>query len=523
MASVPSSSTCSPPTPASLTDELYLPGTRQISRVSSNVGASAGTTSSSNSNNPAAAPLNWTNNANDSVAPSSVNELERSAVRLQVAGLFDVPGLGYPLVQEAIDGYFATAGRLNPSLDEHDFRRRFQAHFASILGTFSGEDAEDISPLLILAVAAVGIAHTSQPRRFDLQRQMVLRSEAMARKGMVSHGLDGIAAVIVLDDILTGVEGSPLFWKRSEDPLYIHPLSHEGLLRLANHFGLHRSAMSLRESRIFWHIYVLNSWRHESPTYLHPREIDNERPARGTLLDPWHDSLLALSVINREVNETCWTSSYRKYGIAPAQIIELLRRLREYELRHVSKPQPSSLPTDFICTDARQSLVHILYFNTVMSLEAYARSAGLEADSTDISEVRSMLRTAATRAFRDIVHLTDEAAHQGYFTWQSKPFRALTTGCVIWCIERIERASEHGRADVATWLVDCAERMIGAIDSTTACYVDSALLAADLRGRLSRANTPAPTQTTWPGVIPLEEACTTELWSWLLDPAFYCE
>ncbi|GAK66182.1 uncharacterized protein PAN0_012d4404 [Moesziomyces antarcticus] len=513
-ASSPSAASSSLPaassTPA-LPDELYLPGFRHLSRSASAVGSADSQTATTNTSSAASAQTG---------SPASVTGA------IPAAGLLDVPGLSYPLLQETIDAYFATAGHLNPSLEQHDFRRRCRAYFAPLFSCAPDHVAEEISPLIILAVAAVGIAHTTRPARFDLQRRIVLRAEQIAKLGMLPHGLDGITAVLILEGIAYTAEGAPIFWPKNPDPLHLHPFSHEAPVRLTRHLNLHRHTSTTRETLLFWHIYAFNCWRPDTFEYLHPREVDLERPPRGTLLGDWHDSLLTLGEIHQEIHHLCWTGPYRKQGIAPAQIISLLKRLHEYERAHIgslASPTIAQHSHADLAKSAQQGLVRILYYNTIMSLEAYARVAGLEAGSADVSEARNMLRSNTTRAFSQIVHIAAEAAQCGYFGFHVRAFRSLTVGCVMWCIERIRRAYEHARVDAGLWLTSCGERMIDAIDTTAACCVDTPPLVSQLRAQLLQAQLMQDNavQLPPPAISPFDGSDSSELWSWLLDPAFY--
>lgn len=506
----PSSTSDASATPA-LPDELYLPGSRHLSRSASAVGSANSQTTTTNTNSAVSAHIG---------SPASATGA------IPAAGLLDVPGLSYPLLQETIDAYFATAGHLNPSLEQHDFRRRCRAYFAPLFSCAPDHVAEEISPLIILAVAAVGIAHTTRPARFDLQRRIVLRAEQIAKLGMLPHGLDGITAVLILEGIAYTAEGAPIFWPKNPDPLHLHPFSHEAPVRLTRHLNLHRHTSNTRETLLFWHIYAFNCWRPDTFEYLHPREVDLERPPRGTLLGDWHDSLLTLGEIHQEIHDLCWTGPHRKQGIAPAQIISLLKRLHEYERAHIGSLASQTIAQHSeadLGKSAQQGLVRILYYNTIMSLEAYARVAGLEAGSADVAEARTMLRTNTTRAFSQIVHIAAEAAQRGYFGFHVRAFRSLTVGCVMWCIERIRRAHEHARVDAGLWLTSCGERMIDAIDSTTTCCVDTPPLVLELRAQLLQAQLmqESAVQLPPPAISPFDGSDASELWSWLLDPAFY--
>ena len=438
---------------------------------------------------------------------------ERNAEATFVLG---IPGLTKSILDQAVQSYLTHEMLCKPAVIPDLFLPRYNSYFemeASPATSGSDDTLVDtpIPEALILAVACMGIARlTHLPDRFAMQRKIIKRVEFAVEQRMppdTTGALEYIQAALVVWDAECRLE---LLRERPHDPLRLHPLSDDAIVRLVLQHRLHLSSSSnnargiqnihaalehqpsspvlvkhasesLLRILIFWIVYADEALFHfergELPL-IQESQVDPP-PVPDDFGSPFFREiihhLLSLAMLLRRSCTTLFSARAQRQGMDPVELLSFLDKLSDWYAAVPGHLKPSfdadldQLHGDRLVTTVQQAFLQITYLGTFVCIHILSFQLGIHqafGDQEAALTAMAAVNTLFFDALNMLVPLCSRCAQSGILDYSNMILRSVPRGAAHYTLMLADLAESQGLYQLAHHLVGCSCELTDALSTT---------------------------------------------------------
>ncbi|PWN52425.1 hypothetical protein IE53DRAFT_367227 [Violaceomyces palustris] len=451
--------------------------------------------------------------------------------------IFGIAGLDRATLDSACIQFLTNNVHCNLATDAQTFWQRYRAYFAlhdrrrskSNLTTEANSMATSSSlhprpvphvkpaPVCyILAAASVGIGHVEDvPDRLDVQRRMAKRLEELAfgTKWHETDHLDLMDTIIAATGLKPLAEAIQKWEANNRDPLKIHPLSHEALVRLVLGARLNENATwtanprvikaddssavktvndpdLIRKVTIFWLTYAIDAFSQlrigELPLISNERIDASFLPTyfETQLFRDWVNQMSSLAALARDFNVKANSPKAKRVGINPIHVISIVKKVEEFR---------ASLPGSLSWDPYRNKLVgrlegnlprlaRIAFVNMVLLhfsilIHTFVRIRGFDKDAPHVTSqaASSAAQGLASFSAGRIVSLTEECALLNLLKFSNFIFVRIPLDTVSYLVDQAKEALQLGFSQASSALLTSATRLEAAVSARGFGQVGSTL------------------------------------------------